>query len=101
MADIIEKGMISFLLEHADKNWTTNDQGYVFDPIEQQGIGILASKYPDGTLEIDVNGPLGKHVNFRQPTPQDNELGVMVMVRWRPSQITLLLNRQRVATEEA
>ena len=100
MTNLLEKGVISFLLEHEDKDWTTNSQVYVFAPIIQQGITVLASKYPDMMLNIDVTGPLGKHINFMQPTPQDNERGVMVMIRWRPSQITLLLNGQRAATEE-
>ena len=49
--------MISFLLEHVDKNWTANGRSYVFDTVEQQGIGILASKCPDGTKKANRQPP--------------------------------------------
>lgn len=97
MTSIQNEGTITFWLEHQHSDWSTNSNQYNFGPFTSHGLKVTATKYQDKTLEIDIDGPLGHHVNFKQPTPAGDKRGVSVAITWKGSNINIFLQGKRVA----
>ncbi len=92
------EGSIRFWLQQEQPDWTIDENVYQFRSIRQSGIAIKATKHPDKTIELNVTGPLGQSLRFRQPIPPCDKRGLHVVLTWKQSEIKLYLNANPVET---
>lgn len=72
---ISQEGTVTFTLKHERRDWSTNGAGYNFGSFEAQGMRFDMVKYPDRTLELNLDGPLSSKQTVRILVPPWSILG--------------------------
>ena len=94
-----DEGTVGFWITDENPAWSTNSSGYHFGPFEVEGAVGRATKRPDGTLEVVVEGPVGQRFEFKEPLPHGGpHKAVMVTVAWSRVDAKLYLNGELVTT---
>ena len=90
-----DEGSITFRLKHEHPDWPTNEHAYNFGTLDTRGIQgtkVTATKHPDRTLELDMDGPFDQHHNVRLPIPICDERGLFVAITWQKPDLKIYLN---------
>lgn len=86
------QGSIATRLQHGDRDWATNNQGYEFQEISTGRLKLRAVKHPDRTLEIELEGPLDRTSRFIAKLTNPGPAGVTVVFKWQKGTISFYLN---------
>ena len=87
---------VTFHLNHAHRDWTWNEQVYVFDPIEEDDFEMRSTKHQDRTLEVQILGPFNQSFKFRHPLPLCDTEGLMVTIAWNYPEVMLYFNEELI-----
>ena len=99
--DLSKVGSITFWMTFLHSDWATNDKGYKFPEKRSGPIVINASKEPDGTVRIEIDGPFNKTFQFMAQIPECGEKGLFVAITWEKKEVLLYLNGQHVETKKS
>src|SRR6266480_439263 len=89
-------GTVYFTLRHAQRDWTTNSNSYDFGTLNRPPVNIKATKMPDRTLTIEIEGPFDSAFLFTVPTPP--AVALRVAITWGNQRLNLFLNGEKVQT---
>lgn len=90
-------GTILFTLRsETDPDWATNSNGCNFGEMYMRPVTVKATKQPDRTLWIEIEGPFDGAFLFTVPIPPTPAL--RVAITWEKRQLQLALNGEIVQT---
>lgn len=93
------EGTVMFRLRHEHPDWTTNEHTYNFQKLSFSGMTVVPIKWPNGTITLEVDGPLGAGFYFKHPIPPSDQYGgLRVRMQWESGSIHLFLNDSLVQT---
>jgi hypothetical protein len=97
---LTQEGTVMFSVNHQHPDWKTNSYGYHFGPLAQGLLSVRATKHPDRTMEICVEGLSESIVATRQAIPDTQQPDVMVGFTWTGTKIVFYLCGEPVDTVE-
>ncbi|HLA10041.1 MAG TPA: hypothetical protein VJ023_05440 [Pyrinomonadaceae bacterium] len=65
-----DEGSFEFWLNDEHKDWATNSDTYIFDPVTLEGVTVKCIKRPNRTIDVTIDGPFGKQYTFNELIPQ-------------------------------
>jgi len=87
-----KKGSVSFKINHADPDWSTNDKLYKFGPFgDNKSLDVLVLKHEDRSLEIRIVFEHFAHT-VTGPMPPAPAGGLPIVLSWENSELTVWLN---------
>jgi hypothetical protein len=85
---------ITFIPQH--KDWSTDDHTYLLGEVLREGLSLRAIKHTDRTLELTLDGPLGKTLTLRGPQPPCRKL--RLGFAWEDAEMQFFMNGKRLQT---
>ncbi len=87
-----DEGTLSFCLDHPHDDWIKDQNSYSFGRFKKGPLCVVPTKYPDGTLEIIIDGLLDEPIVARHLIPESKYPGVSVAVTWEKRGVTIYIN---------
>jgi hypothetical protein len=92
------EGTVTFRMSHAHSDWPINNAGYSFGPYNIQGVEVKATKLPDRTLMIEIEGPLNTGFLFQTRIASGSSDAILAVITWTEHEISLYLDGVLIQT---
>lgn len=98
LCELPKEGTLFFCLDHPHKDWIKNKNIYSFGRFKKGPLTVAPTKYPDGNLEIIIEGLSKEPKVARHSVPESKQPGVSVAVTWKKGEASIYFNGKLVET---